>query len=96
MIPYGRQSIGAEDIEAVTEVLRSDWLTQGPAVPRFEGELTSSGCWIHLSLEESEDGSILSGSARINTKISTRACRSSLAKSVKNGEPFSYALTRLK
>ena len=31
MIPYGRQDISAEDIDAVTEVLRSDWLTQGPA-----------------------------------------------------------------
>ena len=36
MIPYGRQSISEADIEAVVEVLRSDFLTQGPAVPRFE------------------------------------------------------------
>lgn len=36
MIPYGRQSISEEDIEAVVEVLRSDFLTQGPVVPRFE------------------------------------------------------------
>ena len=35
-IPYGRQDIRAEDIDAVSEILRSDWLTQGPAVPRFE------------------------------------------------------------
>ena len=35
-IPYGRQSISAEDIDAVVEVLKSDWLTQGPAVERFE------------------------------------------------------------
>lgn len=35
-IPYGRQSISQSDIDAVTEVLKSDWLTQGPAVPRFE------------------------------------------------------------
>lgn len=35
-IPYGRQSISGEDIEAVVEVLRSDWLTQGPAVSQFE------------------------------------------------------------
>jgi len=35
-IPYGRQSISAEDISAVVEVLKSDWLTQGPAVERFE------------------------------------------------------------
>jgi len=36
MIPYGRQDIPEADIEAVVAVLRSDWLTQGPAVPRFE------------------------------------------------------------
>lgn len=35
-IPYGRQSIDDADIAAVVEVLRSDWLTQGPAVERFE------------------------------------------------------------
>src|ERR1700733_7137785 len=35
-IPYGRQSISEEDIRAVTDVLRSDFLTQGPAVPAFE------------------------------------------------------------
>jgi UDP-4-amino-4,6-dideoxy-N-acetyl-beta-L-altrosamine transaminase len=36
MIPYGRQNISEADIEAVVEVLRSDWLTQGPKVPEFE------------------------------------------------------------
>jgi len=36
MIPYGRQDINAADIEAVIEVLKSDFLTQGPTVPRFE------------------------------------------------------------
>jgi UDP-4-amino-4,6-dideoxy-N-acetyl-beta-L-altrosamine transaminase len=36
MIPYGRQSISEADIQAVVAVLRSDWLTQGPAVPAFE------------------------------------------------------------
>ena len=35
-IPYGRQCISEEDIQAVTDVLRSDFLTQGPAVPAFE------------------------------------------------------------
>ena len=35
-IPYGRQSISEDDIQAVAEVLRSDWLTQGPVVPAFE------------------------------------------------------------
>lgn len=36
MIPYGRQDIRDEDIEAVIDCLRSDWLTQGPLLPRFE------------------------------------------------------------
>jgi UDP-4-amino-4,6-dideoxy-N-acetyl-beta-L-altrosamine transaminase len=36
MIPYGRQDINQSDIDAVVEVLRSDYLTQGPAVPAFE------------------------------------------------------------
>jgi len=36
MIPYGHQEITDDDIRAVDEVLRSGWLTQGPAVPRFE------------------------------------------------------------
>lgn len=35
-IPYGRQCISDEDIDAVVAVLRSDWLTQGPVVPAFE------------------------------------------------------------
>jgi UDP-4-amino-4,6-dideoxy-N-acetyl-beta-L-altrosamine transaminase len=35
-LPYGRQSISEDDIAAVVRVLRSDWLTQGPAVPEFE------------------------------------------------------------
>lgn len=35
-IPYGRQSISEQDIQAVVDVLRSDWLTQGPAIDRFE------------------------------------------------------------
>jgi len=39
MIPYGRQDIDEEDIRAVVEVLRSDWLTQGPAVERFEQKI---------------------------------------------------------
>lgn len=36
MIPYGRQDISEADIMAVVSVLRSDFLTQGPAVPAFE------------------------------------------------------------
>lgn len=36
MIPYSRQSISQQDIDAVIDVLRSDYLTQGPVVPSFE------------------------------------------------------------
>lgn len=35
-IPYARQSIDRADIEAVVDVLRSDWITQGPVIERFE------------------------------------------------------------
>jgi UDP-4-amino-4,6-dideoxy-N-acetyl-beta-L-altrosamine transaminase len=41
MIPYGRQAIGDDDIAAVVAVLRSDFLTQGPAVERFEAAIAS-------------------------------------------------------
>ena len=36
MIPYGHQSIDKSDIDAVSAVLRGDWLTTGPAVTAFE------------------------------------------------------------
>src|SRR5208337_5336488 len=37
--PYSRQSIGTDDLEAVMAVLKSDYLTQGPAVEAFERKL---------------------------------------------------------
>ena len=36
MLPYARHSLDGEDIQAVVEVLRSDWLTTGPEVAEFE------------------------------------------------------------
>ena len=36
MIPYGKQEITQQDIDAVVGVLKSDFLTQGPQVPLFE------------------------------------------------------------
>ncbi len=42
MIPYGKQDVTQADIDAVVEVLRSDFLTQGPAVPHFERAIASS------------------------------------------------------
>lgn len=40
-VPYGCQDITQADINAVTSVLRSDFLTQGPVVPRFEKAVAS-------------------------------------------------------
>lgn len=42
MIPYGRQDISDADIEAVIDVLKSNFLTQGPMVPKFENALSSN------------------------------------------------------
>lgn len=41
MLPYGKQSLDEADIEAVVQVLRSDFLTQGPAIPRFENAVAN-------------------------------------------------------
>ena len=42
VIPYGRQSISESDIEAVVKVLRSDYLTQGPVIPKFEAAVATA------------------------------------------------------
>jgi UDP-4-amino-4,6-dideoxy-N-acetyl-beta-L-altrosamine transaminase len=39
MINYGKQSINQDDIDSVVEILKSDYLTQGPTVPKFEKSL---------------------------------------------------------
>ena len=39
MIPYGRQAITKEDIIQVNDILKSNFLTQGPTVPNFEKKL---------------------------------------------------------
>lgn len=41
MIPYGKQDINQQDIDGVIDVLKSDFLTQGPKVPEFENALTA-------------------------------------------------------
>ena len=41
IIPYGRQDINQADIDAVVEVLQSDFLTQGPVIPAFENAVTT-------------------------------------------------------
>ncbi len=40
-IPYGRQDMNKNDIDAVIDVLKSDYLTQGPMVPKFEAAISS-------------------------------------------------------
>lgn len=49
IIPYGRQSINSSDIDAVVEVLKSDYLTQGPMVPRFE-QMVASHCGVEYAV----------------------------------------------
>ena len=45
MIPYGRQNISKKDIDAVIDVLQSDFLTQGPVIPQFESAISKyCGC----------------------------------------------------
>lgn len=46
-IPYGRQEITAEDIDAVVKVLQSDFLTQGPMVPLFEQQVAEHVGAVH-------------------------------------------------
>ena len=41
MLPYGRQNVTEDDIEAVATALRSDWLTTGPRVAAFEADLAA-------------------------------------------------------
>ena len=41
MIPYGKQTIDDEDIQAVVETLKSDWLTTGPKIKEFENKFAS-------------------------------------------------------
>lgn len=49
MIPYGRQDIQDTDIDSVLEVLKSDFLTQGPVVPRFEASIAEK-CGANFSV----------------------------------------------
>lgn len=48
-IPYGKQTISDSDIDAVVAVLRSDWLTQGPAIERFE-QAVARHCGAHYGV----------------------------------------------
>lgn len=58
MIPYGRQDISDADVAAVVEVLRSDFLTQGPAVPRFEAAVAAATGAAHAVASNSATSSL--------------------------------------
>ncbi len=52
MIPYSRQHIDKDDIDSVIQVLKSNFLTQGPTVRKFEKKITSILnvliCWLTM------------------------------------------------
>ncbi|HEY2990936.1 MAG TPA: UDP-4-amino-4,6-dideoxy-N-acetyl-beta-L-altrosamine transaminase [Candidatus Binatia bacterium] len=62
MIPYARQSVRDEDVEAVVEVLRSDWLTTGPKVEEFETAFAGS-------VDTEESVAVSSGTAALHAAM---------------------------
>jgi perosamine synthetase len=62
LLPYGRQSLDEKDIEAVVEVLRSDWLTTGPKIGEFEERFAA---WVgaHHAVSFSSGTAALHGAA---------------------------------
>lgn len=58
LIPYGKQAIDESDIQAVVDVLRSDYLTQGPAVPAFEKAIADY-CNVRFTIAANSATSIL-------------------------------------
>ena len=61
-IPYGRQTIERDDIDAVVEVMRGDWLTQGPAVGAFEASVMEA-CQVPYAVAFSSGTAALHGAA---------------------------------
>lgn len=61
-IPYGRQTIEDDDVEAVVEALRGDWLTQGPTVAAFEEEFAAA-CGAPYAVAFSSGTAALHGAA---------------------------------
>ena len=59
-LPYGRQSVSDEDVAAVADVLRSDWLTTGPAVAAFQEHVAAAAGGAHAV-------SVTSGTAALHT-----------------------------
>src|SRR6202161_4268317 len=62
LLPYGRQSIEEDDIQAVVDVLRSDWLTTGPKVGEFE-EAFAAGVEARYAVSFSSGTAALHGAA---------------------------------
>ncbi|KLO62571.1 aminotransferase DegT [Dermacoccus sp. PE3] len=60
VLPYGRQSISADDVKVVEEVLTGDWLTTGPYVTRFEEEIAQ------LAGSPNQAVSVTSGTAALH------------------------------
>ena len=58
MIAYGRQSISQDDIDQVLQVLTSDFLTQGPAIPAFEDAVKAATGAAHAVAANSATSSL--------------------------------------
>ena len=58
MIPYGRQEITQEDVDAVVDILHSDFLTQGSKVPLFE-KVVSEYCKVNYAVSTNSATSAL-------------------------------------
>lgn len=86
MIGYGHQYIDDSDIEAVVNVLRSDYLTQGPAVTRFEQEIcritgakycvsvSNATAGLHIAVAALELGDNVEGITTPNTFLASSNC----------------------
>ena len=61
-IPYGRQTIEDDDVAAVAETLRGDWLTQGPAIETFERAIADA-CEVPHAVAFSSGTAALHGAA---------------------------------
>lgn len=70
------------------------WLQRTSSPGEFYGEMVIDGCWVVLSLKETEAGEALSGTLRVNSKKSTRGCRSLVTKEARAGEPSPFNLFR--
>ena len=73
LLPYGRQSLDDEDIQAVVEVLKSDWLTTGPKVGEFEERFCGVG----------GSEAMRSASVRVRLRCTARPLRRELGRVMK-------------